>query len=80
MPTEQYVVIVHDPSDPWNASVISDLKECVPEARVLSELKNRYLIECPIHCETDLLDYFSGEHCTISKNRKYKLNGGANHV
>ncbi|WP_454826081.1 hypothetical protein [Paraburkholderia xenovorans] len=70
---QRYVLLVRDPGHPENATLFSDMKEIVPEAKVIEQRGNVYLIECPIFAEVDLFDYFDHEHCTISRERTYQL-------
>ncbi|HDR9756471.1 TPA: hypothetical protein ACK3Q6_001652 [Burkholderia cepacia] len=77
---ERYVVILREP-EPLNAAgFAADLKEHVPETRVVEQRGDRYLIECPVYAEVELIDFFEAAECTYTKNRKYTIANGANHA
>lgn len=77
---ERYVAILSEP-EPQNAAGFSaDLKEHVPEARIVEQRGDRYLIECPVYAEVELIDFFEAAECTYTKNRKYTIANGANHA
>lgn len=77
---ERYVAILREP-EPLNAAgFVADLKEHVPEARIVEQRGDRYLIECPVYAEAELIDFFEAAECTYTKNRKYTIANGANHA
>ncbi|KWK71686.1 hypothetical protein WM15_34785 [Burkholderia ubonensis] len=76
---ERYVAILGEPEPPNAAGFAADLKEHVPEARIVEQRGDRYVIECPVYAEVELIDFFEAAECTYSRNRTYKLSNGADH-
>ncbi|WP_034192396.1 hypothetical protein [Burkholderia cenocepacia] len=77
---ERYVAVLSEP-EPLNAAgFAADLKELVPEARIVEQRGDLYVIECPVYAEVELIDFFEAAECMYSRNRTYKLSNGADHA